>query len=363
MLVLVGPRDFDLAAMEASYQRDEGPRHGYSLLMERPETVFVVPGDWSAERPSLLAKLLGRFYGSPSLWAGGRHLARAFGRDDVIVFPGLDLAVAYAYSSWRRGPRRMLLTVDLNLGATDRALLRSMRRRVAALLLQLPGRSGERPALPQFDGFEVQPFLGVDVGFYSPDPSMATTPGLIVSAGLVDRDYALLADCVDGLDVSIEICAAASVAPAEQLTRFPQSPTVPVQVAAGSVRELRDLYRRCELVVVPLMAASRGGLTVVCEALACGKAVVVSTTNDALRALAAEGLVVGVPAGDRAALRYAIDQLLRDPARRIELGRRGREWAERYVANEVAIGHLADTLHRVAGDVVGTPQLSTEEKD
>ena len=75
--------------------------------------------------------------------------------DDVIIFPGLDLAVAFAASSLRRGPRRMLVAVDLNLGRKDRTLLRAIRRRVAALLLQLPGRIGDRPRVPQFDGFDV----------------------------------------------------------------------------------------------------------------------------------------------------------------------------------------------------------------
>ena len=362
MLVLVGPRDFDLAAMEESYQRDEGPRHGYSLLMERPDAVFVVPADWSGREAGRFARLAGRVYGSPSLWTGGQHLASSFRRDDVIVFPGLDLAVTFAASSWRRGPRRMLVAVDLNLGRKDRTLLRAIRRRVAALLLQLPGRVGDRPSVPQFDGFDVEPFLGVDVGFYSPDLSLPETSGLIATAGLVDRDYALLAESVDGLDVSIEICAAASVAPKDQRSRFPESASVPVKVSAGSVRELRDLYRRAEVVVVPLIEGSRGGLSVACEALACGKSVVVTTTNDALRQLAADGVVVGVPAGDASALRGAIVALRDDPGRRAEMGRRGRAWAERYVANEVAIRHLADTLQRVGAGSPKSDQQSTEEK-
>ena len=364
MLVLVGPRDFDLAAMEESYERDEGPRHGYSLLMDRPDTVFVVPADWSGREPGWFARLAGRVYGSPSLWTGGQHLASTFRDDDVIVFPGLDLAVAYAASSVRRGPRRMLVAVDLNLGRKDRTLLRAIRRRVAALLLQLPGRVGDRPHVRQFDGFDVEPFLGVDVGFYSPDASLPEVPGLIATAGLVDRDYALLAESVDGLDVSIEICAAASVAPKDQRSRFPEEgASVPVEVSAGSVRQLRDLYRRAEIVVVPLIEGSRGGLTVACEALACGKAVVVTTTNDALQQLAADDVVVGVPAGDSAALRGAIVALRSDRGRRAEMGRRGREWAERYVANEVAIRHLADALQRVgAGSPNSEEQSSTEEK-
>ena len=347
MLVLVGPRDFDLAAMEESYELDEGPRHGYSLLMDRSDTVFVVPADWNHREPGRLARLAGRLYGSPSLWAGGRHLAETYRNDDVIVFPGLDLAVAYAASSMRHGPRKFLVAVDLNLGLKDRTLLKAIHRRVAALLLQLPGKVGDRPDVPQFAGFDVEPFLGVDVGFYSPDLAAVVTHGLIATAGLVDRDYALLAESVDGLDVSLEICAAASVAPTDERSRFPESPTVPVTVSSGSVRELRDLYRRSELVVVPLIEGSRGGLTVVCEALACGKAVVATMANDALRGLAGDGVVVGVPPGDAVAMRDAVSALLADPRRRAEMGRRGREWAERYVANEVAIRHLAATLERV----------------
>jgi len=71
---------------------------------------------------------------------------------------------------------------------------------------------------------------------------------------------------------------------------------------------------------------------------------------------------VGVAPGDADAMRGAIVSLRDDSARRAELGRRGREWAERYVANEVAIRHLADTLQRVGAGSPKSDQQSTEEK-
>ena len=80
-------------------------------------------------------------------------------------------------------------------------------------------------------------------------------------------------------------------------------------------------YREATLVVVPSLYEGFG--LPASEAMACG-APVVSSDGGALPEVVGDAGVL-VPAGDAAALATAIDALLRDPARRTEMGRRARE--------------------------------------
>jgi glycosyltransferase involved in cell wall biosynthesis len=95
----------------------------------------------------------------------------------------------------------------------------------------------------------------------------------------------------------------------------------PAVVISGRVPSVEPWLDRAAVVAAPL--ASGGGMRVkVLEALAAGKAVVASP-------LAAEGLD-GAPlilAGSDQETADAISGLLNDPARRVALARRAREWA------------------------------------
>jgi glycosyltransferase involved in cell wall biosynthesis len=357
MLVLVTPRSFDLDDMRAQFERDEGPRHGYSRLLDKFDATHVTPSDWAGERLGVRARLLARLYSTKQTWQGAAFLARTFDRDDTIVFPGIDLACAYFLSSLRRGPRRATVVADVDVGKMDRLVLRIFRRRIVGALVMLPDGLLDRVDSSRLGDVPLESGFGLDTAFFSDDPALPFERGLIVSAGLVDRDYDLLVRAVSGLEVRLEVSATASVVPKDQRSRFPDDPAIDVNVRPTSLRELRDLYRRAHLVVVPLLPDTRGGLTVVAEALSCGNAVIVSTSNSAMRAMAGAGLVVGVEPGDENGLRAVVHELLDDDERRTRLGAAGREWALRHASNESA----ADSVERLIRRTVPTALLPRSE--
>jgi glycosyltransferase involved in cell wall biosynthesis len=109
------------------------------------------------------------------------------------------------------------------------------------------------------------------------------------------------------------------------------------QDAALSDEALRDLYRACPFVVVPLRESSQPqGQSVTLQAMACGKAVVLTRT----RGLFGGPLIQHgenchlVPAGDRRALQEALDTLGADAAYRARLGAAARRTVEEHFTSD-----------------------------
>jgi glycosyltransferase involved in cell wall biosynthesis len=92
----------------------------------------------------------------------------------------------------------------------------------------------------------------------------------------------------------------------------------------GFVSDAPAAYRALDVVVHASVRPEPFGLVIV-EALACGRPVIVSDAGGAEEILRSVDGALGFPPGDDAALAAAIGQLVDDPARRQELGRRGRD--------------------------------------
>lgn len=118
----------------------------------------------------------------------------------------------------------------------------------------------------------------------------------------------------------------------------------PVEFVGEVGREdLRDLYHRARVVVVP----SRLDMfpTVVWEAAASGRAVVCSESVGMAAIVAQHGAGAVVPTGDVAALANSLTEFCTDPQRAGEAGRRARALVEQLVAPEV-IGEQLERLYR-----------------
>jgi glycosyltransferase involved in cell wall biosynthesis len=127
-----------------------------------------------------------------------------------------------------------------------------------------------------------------DERYWRPDaaalPSTARAAGeaerpAICAVGLEFRDYATLVAAANGLEADVEIAAASHWS---RHSAFAGSPNLPgnVHIAAYDYPSLRQLYARSRCVVVPLKAVdNQAGVTVVLEAMAMGKAVIVSATR------------------------------------------------------------------------------------
>lgn len=185
--------------------------------------------------------------------------------------------------------------------------------------------------------------LGIDAEFYPQQP-WPEQAGLVVSAGEDRmRDHALLIDAVRrvrGTTPNVHLELASSL---------------PVQVEPGLLTlhrrrmngEMRGIYRRSTVVAVALHPTSLGsGLTVVLEAMASGRPIVV-TANPGLDEYVEHGVTgILVPPGDPEAFAGALRDLLSDSDRAQEMGRNARMDVERRWTTDHMAAGLAALIRR-----------------
>jgi glycosyltransferase involved in cell wall biosynthesis len=197
----------------------------------------------------------------------------------------------------------------------------------------------------------------IDELFWKPAKSEDTKP-LICSAGLEYRDYPTLLSAVSGLDMEVVIAAGSRWSTHADLIRGKKLPPN-VTVLSLDYGELRALYARSMFVVVPLRDVDNpAGVTTILEAMAMGKAVIVTATagqSDVVRGrnctpfgpsgepiggphnFGFEGDCLGdctglyVPPGDSSALRAAIEYLFDNPDEARQMGAAGRRLVEQHM--------------------------------
>lgn len=239
-------------------------------------------------------------------------------------------------------------------GGIDLVLLHATAQQAAAASLGL--RSGQTRLIP----------YGVDTCFWSP---RATTSAerLICSAGLEYRDYDTLAAAVAGLPLRVVLAAGSRWSRhggPGGARRLPDN----LEITKLDYGALRDLYAAARFVVVPLREVeNQAGVTTILEAMAMGKAVIVSATRgqrDVVRGrlwtaagpsatLLGDPSVFGagdagvsengiyVPPGDLLALRAAIRHLLDQPDEAARLGAAGRALVARCFSLDRYVAEIA----------------------
>jgi glycosyltransferase involved in cell wall biosynthesis len=169
----------------------------------------------------------------------------------------------------------------------------------------------------------------------------------ISSAGLELRDYPTLIEAVR--DVDVEVCLAAA-SPWSKRENETAGRTLPRNVSARgySYRELRDLYASSRFVVVPLYENDfQAGVTTILEAMAMGKAVIVSRTSGQ-RDVIQDGVNgIYVPPGDPRALRSAILNLLEHPEEAARLGMNARKTIESAMSLELWVDRTSRVVREV----------------
>lgn len=221
----------------------------------------------------------------------------------------------------------------------------------------------------------------VDTEFWKPQNAkpvqVEPSEAYICTAGLEFRDYSTLLEAIKGAPVKVKIGAASHWSKRKSSILAQELPEN-VEVNSYNYFELRDLYAGSRFVIVPLVNVDfQAGITVILEAMAMGKAVIVTrsqgqgdtvvdrrkTTRDgmALPTIGNLGRFFGnneyekeagqtgfyVTPGDAAQLRRAIDYLLANPERAEEMGQRGR--------------HMVENLMRVEQFAIRIRQVIEEE--
>jgi glycosyltransferase involved in cell wall biosynthesis len=181
---------------------------------------------------------------------------------------------------------------------------------------------------------------GIDTDFWRPQGG--PEQDLVVSAGREHRDYATLVAACAGEPYRVYIADGSSHSPRARLREPVQWPGN-VERGCLGLAELRDRYAAACVVVVPVAPTDfPAGITTLLEAMAMGKAVVVTST-EGLQGIvedAVTGLVVRP--GDVTGLRAAVRRLRDDPDERARLGRAARQ----AVLERWSLGSYADQLGR-----------------
>lgn len=168
-----------------------------------------------------------------------------------------------------------------------------------------------------------------DANFWRPRPEVVENEKQVSAAGLEWRDYPTLLAAAERLPDTSFLLAAAS--PWSKHNDETQKRTMPSNVSARRYEysELRDLYASSAIVAVPLYENDfQAGITAILEAMACGKAVIVTQTEGQTDALFEGENGIYVPVNDPIAWESAILRLQADPALRHKLGENARLWIE-----------------------------------
>jgi len=191
----------------------------------------------------------------------------------------------------------------------------------------------------------------VDIDFYR--PSETAPEDYVLSVGDdISRDFGTLLQAMSGMDTQL-------IAKTRLIRNDPAiSPRVTVISKRLSDLELRSLYQKARIVVLPLHSMLHaGGITTLLEAMAAGKPIIVSSSIGLRDYIRHEDNCLAVECGDASALRAAILRLLNDPDECARLGRSARQFVERESSHAVHTQRLSATLFELLS-ADSRPQLA-----
>lgn len=252
-------------------------------------------------------------------------------------------------SAWLSPPKKAVFLKPLGAHShiSEIANYSSVQMEIAASRLGVPRKKLHHAIQP------------VDERFWRPGDGPAEN--MICSVGSEQRDYPTLLHAMRGLELRAELAVGSTVlrpagdpsAEFAMITRRPVGGGLPPNVRVRQQvdhQELRRLYARSRFVVIPLLDVDvDAGVTALCEAMAMGKAVVVSRTRGQVDVVGDGEHGIYVPPGDPRALRAALQYLLSHPAEAERMGRAGRALVE-------ARHRLDSWVALVAGLVRGSDQ-------
>lgn len=269
---------------------------------------------------------------------------------DVVVTPLFRYAPTVARAT--RGPRFVVVNFGLNV------LLRNTkgaRRAAVAAVLRAATRivclsELQRHELLELTGFSkstiVTTELGIDAAFFTPRPDPDEASVLTVGKDLA-RDFSTFADAMRALDVPAHVAA---------LPRSLLGIELPANVTTSVMGplELRDAYARAGCVVIAQhrddhpVGTEHGGTTALLEAMAMGKAIVL-TDRAVLHEYVSDGdTALVVPPEDPQALREAVARVLADGELRRRLGAAARARVEEAFTTRHLAARLAPVVREAA---------------
>lgn len=340
-LIVIGDGAADIADEHAA------PRRDYRALADRLGADILDAGTLSSRRGRMLDGI-----------ALARVAAARSTPYDSIYCDSEHIGIPLAFLLRRRDARPRLTTIAHYLTPLKkRLLIRALRvqRGIDAVIVHTRAQA-ERAVALGFQASQVAlvPYQ-VDASFWRPEPSVPLTH--IASAGQEFRDYLTLMRAVDGLPLNVEIAAGSHWSKRRKNFAASDIPTN-VSVRRRSYAELKAMYGGARFVVVPLHDVDfQAGIITILEAMAMGKAVVVSRTRGQTSTVTgpmmrdgilhdigehawSEATGLYVPPRDPPSLRAAITYLTERPDVAERMGAAGRA----HVEAALSLEHFAERV-------------------
>jgi len=189
---------------------------------------------------------------------------------------------------------------------------------------------------------------GVDLSFYDIEEThtLGDEPAFIVSAGKTYRDHDTLVKAFINQNYNLRLYCSEESAP----TISALSPNIKIQYnhQTNNVISYTNLlaeYKRAYAVAIPLNASSNlAGLTSLLDAMAMGKAVIMTRNRYIDIDIEKEGIGIWVEEKDVKGWQQAISYLVEHPSETMEMGKRGRNLCETKYNLEVFSSNLANIL-------------------
>lgn len=316
----------DVAAIEARLvDETEHPRQDFRELANALNArilSFSDVADGAGWVPRLLQRLCGR--GTALAW----HAFRRRGSFYFTTAENAGYPLAFLLKFRRRTPHVMIAH-----------RISASKKRLVARLFGLFRRIDHMICYSQTQVSFARDYLGVpqnrlhcidfqvDADFYTPAEDAKRGEG-ILSVGRELRDYPTLFEAVRGTDIPVTVVASSPWSKrADQTSNREIPPNVTLKKGL-SFCELRNLYRNCRAVAVPLQNVdSPAGITSILEAQAVGKPVIVTQTPGIEDSVRDGETALTVPPEDPDALRNAIRRLIENPEEADAIAQAGRQRA------------------------------------
>jgi glycosyltransferase involved in cell wall biosynthesis len=356
-------RPFDLEAFHRQSQLDQSPRHNawdlsqqLEATVHQPDITLVTPAD----------RVLSKITSQPAHWQLARNLASSLSSEDFVFCTGEDVGLPLAILAKRMrdrpkiaiqimAPRRIRVRTLIKLLALkdviDLFIVNSDTKfRFLKKYLNLPDR--QICLLPD----------QTDVKFFRPGP---VTPGkqrpLVASSGLEQRDYKTLAEATSDLDVDVKICAISPNASSRTRVSFPETIPDNMSLCPYAWPEFRQLYWDADVVVIStLQNQLAAGQTVLMEALACRRPVVVTRIPGLSQQFIDLGLVTGVEVGDAVGMKQAILNLLANRAEAEAQAQRGYEYVLQHHSSELQLRCLIEAFKSIESSTLNSKEKNDE---
>ncbi|WAL61307.1 glycosyltransferase family 4 protein [Thermocoleostomius sinensis] len=351
----------DLASFNQRAEADHCPRHIMWNLSQQLNATVHKPEHHPI---TAIDRICARIAGQPEHWALGRALVSQLDENDFVYCQGEDVGLPLAILCKLRGKRPKLAMAVM---APDRPRVRGALQLFGLanqIDLFLTNTKVKSDSLCRYLGLTSDRVFifseQTDVKFFTPgEPSPQKTRPIVASAGLEQRDYHTLAEATHNLDLDVRICAVSPNATAKQ-SRFPNPMPSNMTAQHYDWTDLRQLYRDANVVAISLLQNQySAGLTVLMEAMACRRPVVMTRTTGLAEQLIDRGVVLGVEPGDAVGMRQAIMQLLNHPEQAEALAQQGYDLIQQEHTSELHIERIITAFKLVAEwEPVIAPQWS-----